>query len=250
MSNKDKKTSIDPNEIHKFEAMADDWWRPDGIHKPLHVFVPIRIKYIKETLIKELHLQSDSLSPFKNLKIADVGCGGGLLSEPLARLGAQVTGIDGGQKNIEVARMHAQEQDLSITYLCSTIEEVVQQQSATFDVIIASEIIEHVSDSQFFVDACSKALKPGGLLIISTLNRTLKSYFLAIIGAEYILRMVPKGTHQWERFLKPSELHKTLINHNCKIIDLKGLTYHPIEKSWKFSNELNVNYILTAQRLS
>lgn len=249
MSNKDKKTSIDPNEIHKFEAMADDWWRPDGMHKPLHAFVPIRIKYIKETLIRELHLLDDSGAPLQNVRIADVGCGGGLLSEPLARLGAQVTGIDAGQKNIEVAQQHAQAQALPITYLCSTIEEVAQQQPTAFDALIASEVIEHVSDPQIFVDACSKALKPGGLLILSTLNRTLKSYFLAIVGAEYILRMVPQGTHQWEKFIKPSELHKNLMSHNCKILDLKGLIYHPLEKSWELSDDLDVNYILTAQRL-
>ena len=198
-----KNSTINKEEIDKFSKIAEEWWNPEGKFKPLHKFNPIRISYIKENIIKTFKLDQKK-SPLKNIKILDVGCGGGLLSEPMCRLGAEVTGIDASEKNINVAKLHSKKNNLKINYICTSPEKLKTQNK--FDVILNMEIVEHVADVDFFLKSCSKLLKKNGIMFVATLNKTLKSYFFAIIGAEYILRWLPIGTHEWENFLKPEEL--------------------------------------------
>lgn len=225
-------SSINHEEVEKFSRIADEWWDEAGKFKPLHKFNPIRLSYLRRK-IEEKFLE------ISDVKILDVGCGGGLVAEPLARMGARVVGIDASEKNIAVAKIHAEKSGLEIDYKVSAVEEM----SGTFDVVLALEIIEHVDNPEAFIKNCAKLLKPGGLLFVATMNRNLKSLALAKIAVEYVLRWLPKGTHDWKKFLKPSEVNSFAKKADLKLEDLRGFCYNPLNDSWKESDNVDVNYV-------
>ena len=233
-------TSINKKEIDKFSKIADEWWDPEGKFKPLHKFNPTRIKYIKENIINNFKLKNKS-KPLSGIRILDIGCGGGLLSEPMSRMGANVTGIDASDKNIKIARLHSKKNKLKINYLCSSPEKLNIEKK--FDVILNMEIVEHVEDIDFFLKSCSKLLKKNGLMFVATINKTLKSYVFAIVGAEYVLRWLPIGTHEWEKFVKPEDLKKILMKYNLSLSKLEGMNFNIIKDEWSISRDLSVNYI-------
>ena len=238
--------SVNKKEIEKFSKMAAEWWDPSGKFKPLHKFNPIRIRYIKENIINSFKLKSKK-KPLDKINILDIGCGGGLLYEPMTRLGANVTGIDASSKNINIAKLHAKKNKLKINYLCSSPEKLKIQKK--FDVILNMEIIEHVEDINFFINSCSKLLKKNGLMFVATLNKTLKSYLFAIIGAEYVLRWLPIGTHDWEKFVKPEDLKKILNKNNLKLEKLDGMNFNIISDEWSVSSDTSINYIVKSIKL-
>ena len=238
--------SVNKKEIEKFSKMAAEWWDPSGKFKPLHKFNPIRIKYIKENIISSFKLKSKK-KPLDNINILYIGCGGGLLSEPMRRLGANVTGIDASSKNINIAKLHAKKNKLKINYLCSSPEKLKIQKK--FDVILNTEIVEHVEDINFFINSCSKLLKKNGLMFVATLNKTLKSYLFAIIGAEYVLGWLPIGTHDWEKFVKPEDLKKILNKNNLKLEKLDGMNFNIISDEWSVSSDTSINYIVKSIKL-
>jgi 2-polyprenyl-6-hydroxyphenyl methylase / 3-demethylubiquinone-9 3-methyltransferase len=223
-------TTIDPAEVEKFSKMAAEWWNPKGKFGVLHVFNPVRLQYIKEQVC------------------ADIGCGGGLLTEPMARLDAEIVGVDPSEKNIKTATVHAGETELAIDYRCGTAEDLAVA-GEKFDVILNMEVIEHVNDPQAFTRICCEMLKPEGLMFVATISRTLKSFGLAIVGAEYVLRWLPKGTHQWEKFIKPDELKIWLGDNSMSVKDETGITYHPLANTWKRSRDMDVNYMLVGQKV-
>ena len=235
-----KNNTINKKEIEKFSKIAEEWWDPNGKFKPLHKFNPIRISYIKENIIKSFKLNQKK-SPLKNIKILDIGCGGGLLSEPISRLGAKVTGIDASKKNIEVAKLHAKKNNLKINYICTSPEQLKKKDQ--FDVILNMEIVEHVENVEFFLKSCSKLLKKNGIMFVATINKTLKSYVFAIVGAEYILRWLPIGTHEWEKFLKPEELILILKNNNLDVEKVNGMKFNILTDKWSISEDKSINYI-------
>ena len=238
--------SVNKKEIEKFSKMAVEWWDPSGKFKPLHKFNPIRIRYIKENIISNFKLKAKQKTLDK-INILDIGCGGGLLSEPMTRLGANVTGIDASSKNINIAKLHAKKNKLKINYLCSSPEKLKIKKK--FDVILNMEIIEHVEDIDFFINSCSKLLKKNGLMFVATLNKTLKSYMFAIIGAEYVLRWLPIGTHDWEKFVKPESLKKILSKNNLKLEKLDGMNFNIIKDEWSLSSDTSINYITKSIKL-
>ena len=233
-------SSVNKKEIEKFSKMATEWWDPNGKFKPLHKFNPIRIKYIKENIIINFKLKN-KIKSLKGINILDIGCGGGLLSEPMQRLGANVTGIDASIKNIEIAKLHAKKNKLNINYLCSSPEKLKIKKK--FDVILNMEIIEHVEDIQFFLESCSKLLKKNGLMFVATINKTFKSYIFAIVGAEYILKWLPIGTHEWEKFVKPDDLINNLKHNNLNLSRLDGMNFNLIKDEWSISKDTSINYI-------
>ena len=233
-------TSVNKKEIDKFSKMADEWWNPEGKFKPLHKFNPIRIKYLKENIIYNFKLKN-KLKPLSGINILDIGCGGGLLSEPMSRMGANVTGIDASDKNIKIAKLHSKKNKLKINYLCSSPEKLKIKKK--FDVILNMEIVEHVEDVEFFLKSCSKLLKKNGLMFVATINKTLKSYVFAIVGAEYVLRWLPIGTHEWEKFVKPEDLKKILMKYDLSLNKLDGMNFNIIKDEWSISQDLSVNYI-------
>jgi len=233
-------TSVNKKEIDKFSKMANEWWDPEGKFKPLHKFNPTRIKYIKENIINNFKLKNKS-KPLLGIKILDIGCGGGLLSEPMSRMGANVTGIDASDKNIKIAKLHSKKNKLKINYLCSSPEKL--KITKKFDVILNMEIVEHVEDIDFFLKSCSKLLKKNGLMFVATINKTLKSYVFAIVGAEYVLRWLPIGTHEWEKFVKPEDLKKILMKYDLSLNKLEGMNFNIIKDEWSISRDLSVNYI-------
>ena len=233
-------TSINKKEIDKFSKMANEWWDPEGKFKPLHKFNPTRIKYIKENIINNFKLKNKS-KPLSGIKILDIGCGGGLLSEPMSRMGAKVTGIDASDKNIKIAKLHSKKNKLKINYLCSSPEKLKIEKK--FDVILNMEIVEHVEDIDFFLKSCSKLLKKNGLMFVATINKTLKSYIFAIVGAEYVLRWLPIGTHEWEKFVKPEDLKKILMKYDLSLNKLEGMNFNIIKDEWSISRDLSVIYI-------
>ena len=235
-----KTNTINKKEIEKFSKIAEEWWNPEGKFKPLHKFNPIRIAYIRNNIINSLGLNNKK-KPLENVKILDIGCGGGLLSEPLSRLGAKVVGIDASEKNIKVAKIHSKKNNLNIKYFCASPEKFKTE--IKFDVILNMEIIEHVNDVDFFLKSCSKLLKKNGIMFVATLNKTLKSYLFAIIGAEYILRWLPIGTHEWEKFVKPMDLINILKKYNLKVDSLDGMKFDLIKDEWSISSDKSVNYI-------
>ena len=235
-----KNNTINKKEIEKFSKIAEEWWNPEGKFKPLHKFNPIRISYIKENIINTFKLNYDKF-PLKNIKILDIGCGGGLLSEPMCRLGAKVTGIDASDKNIKVAKLHSKKSNLQIDYFCSSPEKFNAKDK--FDVILNMEIVEHVEDVNFFLKSCSKLLKKNGIMFVATLNKTLKSYIFAIVGAEYILRWLPIGTHEWEKFLKPEDLISILEKNDLSLERVDGMNFNLITNKWSVGNDKSVNYI-------
>jgi 2-polyprenyl-6-hydroxyphenyl methylase/3-demethylubiquinone-9 3-methyltransferase len=233
-------SSVNKKEIEKFSKMADEWWDPSGKFKPLHKFNPIRIQYIKENIIGNFKLKNKK-KPLDKINILDIGCGGGLLSEPMTRLGANVTGIDASSKNINIAKHHAKKNNLKINYICSSPEKLKIKKK--FDVILNMEIVEHVDDINFFINSCSKLLKKNGLMFVATLNKTLKSYMFAIIGAEYVLRWLPIGTHDWEKFVKPEDLKNILHKNNLNLEKLDGMNFNIIKDEWSISSDTSINYI-------
>jgi len=235
-----KTNTINKKEIEKFSKIAEEWWDPKGKFKPLHNFNPIRISYLKENIIKNFNLQGKD-KILSGIKILDIGCGGGLLSEPMSRLGAEVFGMDASEKNIEVAKLHAKKSNLNIEYFCSSPEKF--KTDIKFDVILNMEIIEHVEDVDFFLESCSKLLKENGIMFVATLNKTLKSYIFAIVGAEYILKWLPIGTHEWSKFVKPEELIKITKKYNLTLNELRGVKFNLITNNWQLSADNSVNYI-------
>ena len=232
--------SINKKEIEKFSNMAAEWWDPEGKFKPLHKFNPIRIKYIKENIIKEFQLKNKKY-PLSGINVLDIGCGGGLLSEPICKLGANVTAIDASNKNIAIASLHAKKNNLKINYICSSPEKL--KTTKKFDVILNMEIVEHVEDVDFFLKSCANLLKKNGLMFVATINKTLKSYIFAIVGAEYVLRWLPIGTHEWEKFVKPEELKSILIKNNLNLKKIDGMNFNILKDEWNVSKDLSVNYI-------
>ncbi len=239
-------TTVNKEEIQKFSKMADECWDVNGKFKPLHMFNPIRIEYIIETCAEHFNFKKNKPFPLKNLNILDIGCGGGLISEPMFRLGANVTGIDASEKNIKVASLHSKKNGLKIKYQHASPEKLSEKNK--FDVILNLEIVEHVEDLDLYLNSCSKLLKKDGLMFTATINKTLTSYIKAIVGAEYILRWLPIGTHDWEKFVKPEELENKLSKLNFSTKNIKGLSYNPFLKKWSKSNDLSVNYVITAKK--
>ena len=235
--------TIDEDEVAKFSAMAAEWWNPDGPFRPLHIFNPTRLAYIKDRVCCHFQREEAAQKPLAGLRILDIGCGGGLLSEPMTRLGATVVGADASEKNIKTASVHAQETGLDIDYR-NTTAEALAEEGERFDVILNMEVIEHVADPASFLKVCTSMLKPGGLMFVATLNRSPKAYALAIVGAEYILRWLPRGTHDWKKFLKPSELHSMLVDSGVEVRELKGVAYNPLTEKWSLSRDTGVNYMM------
>ena len=236
-----KSRTINKQELKKFSQMAYDWWDPEGKFSPLHKFNPIRIKYIKDSTISHFNIKNKKFNPLKNLDILDIGCGGGLLSEPMRRLGANVTGIDASEKNINIAKIHSQKNQLKIKYICASPENFRSKNK--YDLILNMEIVEHVEDVNFFIKKSADFLKPNGLMFVATLNKTLKSYIFAIIGAEYILRWLPIGTHDWNKFIEPRELVSYAKNNSLKLKRIDGMKFNPILNKWDISKDKTVNYI-------
>tara|TARA_B100001057_G_scaffold269413_1_gene269579 strand:+ start:1994 stop:2716 length:723 start_codon:yes stop_codon:yes gene_type:complete len=233
-------SSINKKEIEKFSKMANEWWDPNGKFKPLHKFNPTRIKYIKENIIKNFNLKNKK-KPLQKIKILDIGCGGGLLSEPMSRMGATVTGIDASTINIKIAKIHAKKSELNIKYFSLPPEKLKIKKK--FDVILNMEIVEHVEDINLFLKSCSKLLKKNGLMFVATLNKTLKSYMFAIIGAEYVLKWLPIGTHEWEKFVNPSDLERILKKNNLSLLKIDGMKFNILNDEWSISKDISVNYI-------
>ena len=240
-------STINKEEIQKFSNLAEEWWDVNGKFKPLHMFNPIRIEYITEKIKHHFKIINDKESYLKNLNILDIGCGGGLMSEPLSRLGGSVTGIDASEKNIKVASLHSKKNNLKIRYLNKSPEQFDEFEK--FDIILNLEIVEHVEDVNLYIRSCYKLLKPNGIMFTATINRTFISYIKAIIGAEYLLRWLPIGTHDWNKFLKPEELEKYLLENKFKTLDIKGLEFNPFSSKWKRSANLSVNYIISSTKI-
>lgn len=235
--------TVDPAEVAKFEAMAAEWWDPKGKFKPLHEMNPIRLEYIVQQICAEFGRDTNSLRPFEGLRLLDIGCGGGLLSEPMTRLGATVVGADAAAGNIPVARLHAEQSGLDIDYRNVTAEALAEA-SEQFDIVLNMEVVEHVADPLAYLTACRQLLKPGGLMLCSTINRNPKSYMAAIIGAEVIMRWLPRGTHEWHKFITPDELGDLIANAGLRLVDKKGFVFNPLLWSWSISDQdLSVNYV-------
>ena len=240
-------TTINKEEIQKFSKLAEEWWDVNGKFKPLHMFNPIRIEYITENIKKYFRITKNQGNFLAGLSILDIGCGGGLISEPMARLGANVTGIDASEKNIIVAKLHSKKNGLQINYINSSPEKLNYKEK--FDIILNLEVVEHVDNVNLYIKSCSDLLKKNGLMFTATLNRTVVSYIKAIVGAEYILRWLPIGTHDWNKFIRPEELEKKLSIANFKTIEIKGLEFNPFNKKWKKSDNLSVNYIICSSKI-
>jgi 2-polyprenyl-6-hydroxyphenyl methylase / 3-demethylubiquinone-9 3-methyltransferase len=241
-------TTIDPAEIAKFEAMAAEWWDPDGKFKPLHMLNPCRLDYISSQIAAEFDRDVAGERPFAGLRLLDIGCGGGLLCEPMARLGAEVVGADAAERNIPVARLHAQAAGLDIDYR-HTSAEALAEAGESFDVILNMEVVEHVADPPAYLAACRQLLRPGGLMITSTINRNARSFAMAIVGAEWVMRWLPRGTHDWAKFITPDELFDLLRRAGLDPVDRKGMVFNPLSWSWSLSHrDLSVNYVTAAIR--
>jgi 2-polyprenyl-6-hydroxyphenyl methylase / 3-demethylubiquinone-9 3-methyltransferase len=242
-----RSASIDPAETAKFAAMAEAWWDPQGKFRPLHKFNPTRIAFIRDRVAARHGCDPLAPRPLADLRLLDIGCGGGLLAEPMARLGARVTGIDAVERNIAIARLHAEQAGLAIDYRTATPEELVED-GARFDVILNMEVVEHVADRASFLAACCALLADDGLMVIATLNRTPKAFALAVVGAEYVLGWLPRGTHDWRKFVRPSELAAGLRPHGLEFAELTGVSYNPLMDKWSLSRDLDVNYMAVARR--
>jgi 2-polyprenyl-6-hydroxyphenyl methylase/3-demethylubiquinone-9 3-methyltransferase len=237
-------TTVDKTEIEKFSKLAKDWWNPKGKFRPLHLFNPARISFIKDKLISHFALNPNSEKPLQKLKILDIGCGGGLLCEPLNRLGATITGIDASNNNIEVAKLHAKEMNLNIEYICAAPENL-DLKNNIYDAVLCMEVVEHLKDVNLFIANCSKLIKKNGIMFVATINKNLKSYIFAILGAEYVLRWLPIGTHNWDKFLTPQDLEIITSKNNFVNDEIVGMEFNLFSKKWSKSNDSSVNYIST-----
>jgi 2-polyprenyl-6-hydroxyphenyl methylase/3-demethylubiquinone-9 3-methyltransferase len=240
-------TTLDANEVAKFSRLSAEWWDPKGKMAPLHKINPLRLTYIRDAAARKFERNVRSLNCLSGLRILDIGCGAGLLCEPLTRLGAQLIGVDPSASNIAAAKLHADKGHLSIDYRCTTVEEMDVRER--FDIVLAMEVVEHVSDVGIFLSRCAAMLKPGGMMVVSTLSRTWKSFALAIVGAEYILRWLPRGTHQWEKFITPDELAKYLLDNRLVISEQAGVVYSPFTDRWSLSSDTDVNYMVIAEEM-
>ena len=240
-------TTINDAEIAKFTAMAEQWWDPKGKFKPLHKFNPVRLAYIRDHLVSHFNRDLSGMRPLEGLRIVDIGCGGGLLCEPLTRLGATVTGVDAAERNIAIARIHAEKSGLSIDYRATTSEALVAA-GENYDVVLNMEVVEHVDNVPLYMKSCADLVSPGGLMFTATLNRTARAYALAVLGAEYVLRWLPRGTHDWKKFLTPEEIRSLLIRNGLRPIDQTGVVYHPLADEWRASPDMGINYMILAAR--
>lgn len=240
-------TTVNDAEIAKFAAMAEEWWDPNGKFRPIHKFQPVRLGYIREKLLAHFGRDGAARRPFEGLSVLDVGCGGGLLSEPLTRLGATVTGIDASERNIRIASLHAEQSGLEIDYRATT-SEVLAEAGETFDVVLNMEVVEHVDNVPLYMKSCADCVAPGGLMFTATLNRTARAFALAIVGAEYVLNWLPRGTHEWNRFLTPEEIKALLQRNGLGVLDEQGVVFSPFSDSWKLSRDMAVNYMVLAAR--
>jgi 2-polyprenyl-6-hydroxyphenyl methylase / 3-demethylubiquinone-9 3-methyltransferase len=240
-------TTIDPAEVARFAALAESWWDPRGKFRPLHRFNPVRLAFLRDRLAAHFARDAASLQPFAGLRLLDIGCGGGLVAEPMARLGFAVVGIDAALANVKTAQVHAQEVGLAIDYRAMAVEDLTAT-GERFDVVLALEIVEHVADLGAFCAAAAAVLQPGGALIAATLNRTAKAYLLAVLGAEYVLRWLPRGTHDWTKFVHPSELAAGLRRNGLHLAEVTGVTYNPLTDEWRLSRDLDVNYMVYAEK--
>ena len=241
-------STVDPAEIEKFSKLSQEWWDPTGKMAPLHRINPLRLQFIRDAACRKFDRNVKSLNCLSALRILDIGCGAGLLCEPFTRLGAQVIGIDPSATNIAAAKLHADKAHLSIDYRCTTVEEMDVRER--FDIVLAMEVVEHVADVDLFVRRCGEMVKPGGMMIAATLNRTMKSFALAIVGAEYILRWLPRGTHRWDKFVTPEELETAMSHADLRVVDERGVIYNLFSDSWQLADDMDVNYMLTASRNS
>ncbi len=240
-------TTINPDEIAKFAAMAEEWWDPNGKFKPLHKFNPVRLGYIREKAIAHFGRDGTKRRPFEGLRILDIGCGGGLLSEPMARLGADVVGIDAGEKNIRIAKLHADQSGLEIDYRATTAEALAAS-GEQFDIVLNMEVVEHVDNVPLYMKSCADLVAPGGLLFTATINRTLRAYALAIVGAERVLRWLPKGTHDYAKFLTPEEISALVTRNGLKVVEKTGVVFHPLADEWRQSRDTGINYMVLAEK--
>ena len=240
-------TTINDAEIAKFTAMAEEWWSPTGKFKPLHKFNPVRLGYIREHALAHFGRDGTLMRPFEGLSILDVGCGGGLLCEPLARLGATVTGVDAAERNITIAKLHAEQSGVSVDYRATTSEALVAE-GKKYDMVLNMEVVEHVDNVPLYMKSCADLVKPGGLMLTATLNRTARAFALAIVGAEYVLGWLPKGTHDWKKFLTPDEIKTLLTRNGLVVTDKTGVVFHPLADEWRKSADMGVNYMVMARR--
>jgi len=240
------KTTIDQTEVDRFSAMAAEWWDPKGKFRPLHKFNPVRIEYIRNKVAEKFGRDPKS-RPFEGLRVLDIGCGGGLLSEPIARMGAQVLGADASEKNIAIAKIHAEQSGVIVDYRAVTAEALAADDEK-FDVVLNMEVVEHVSDVPFFIETCATMVKPGGLMFVATINRTFKAAALAIVGAEYVLKWLPRGTHQYEKLVRPEEIESPLNAAGMTVVDRTGVFFNPLSNQWNLSTDMDVNYMLVAER--
>jgi 2-polyprenyl-6-hydroxyphenyl methylase/3-demethylubiquinone-9 3-methyltransferase len=240
-------STVDPAEVAKFSKLSQEWWDPKGKMAPLHKINPLRLGYIRDSACRKFERNVRSLNCLSGLRLLDIGCGAGLLCEPLSRLGAQVIGVDPAPSNIAAAKLHADRGHLSIDYRCTTVEQMDVRER--FDIVLAMEVVEHVTDVGLFLKRCASMLKPGGMMVVSTLNRNWKSFALAIVGAEYVLRWLPRGTHQWEKFVTPDELAKYLLDNRLVVTEETGVVYSPFADKWTLSSDLDVNYMVVAEEM-
>lgn len=243
----DTDSTLDQREVERFRALAAKWWDPKGAFAPLHAIGPERTRFLREVLARHFGRDARAAQPLEDLRIVDIGCGGGLVAEPLARLGASLTGIDPAEENIAAARAHAQQSALAIDYRAARVEDLAAE-GAQFDAAIALEVVEHVPDVAAFTAVCAQLLRPGGLMLLSTINRTAKAFALAILGAEYVLRWLPRGTHQWDRFVTPEELARALSASGLRTTETRGLSFNPLARQWRLSDDTSVNYFLAAAK--
>jgi 2-polyprenyl-6-hydroxyphenyl methylase/3-demethylubiquinone-9 3-methyltransferase len=240
-------TTINDDEVAKFSAMADEWWSPDGKFKPIHKFQPVRLGYIREKAIAHFGRDGTQRRPLEGLRLLDIGCGGGLLSEPMARLGANVVGADAAERNIKIATLHAAQSGLEIDYRATT-SEALAAAGEKFDIVLNMEVVEHVADVPLYMKSCADLVAPGGLMFVATINRTARAFALAIVGAEYVLGWLPKGTHQYSKFLTPEEIFALVERNGMHVIDKTGVVYNPLQDSWRRSADMGINYMVLAEK--
>lgn len=243
----DARTTIDQTEVDRFSAMAAEWWDPTGKFKPLHKINPVRLAYIRDMVCAHYGRDPKSHRPLEGLRVLDIGCGGGLLSEPVARMGASVLGADASEKNIKIAMTHSAQSGVEVDYRAVTAEALAAQ-GETFDIVLNMEVVEHVADVEFFLSTCASMVRPGGLMLVSTINRTMKAAALAIFGAEYVLRWLPRGTHQYEKLVRPEEIEGPLAMSGMGVVEMKGVFFNPLQNQWNLSSDIDVNYMVLASR--